>query len=173
MKYKLLTIILCFALLSSCGSHYFDSKQASESKAQSFLNSNIESAELLYEYFLSLDCYSISIYLDEYKATVLYSYNGYKLSREDIEIKDKDLKRAIRSLYFAGAEAFHAEEHGFHITVWTSLADFGAGIVYNESDSEAQAGMQIQFLTKLKELEQKGYFYYESDYNKYREEHRN
>ncbi len=122
MKFKLLTILLCLALLTSCGSHIFDGNSATSNNAQSFLSSEAENSELLYDYFKSLDCYSLSITLNEYKAVILRTSNGYNLSREDVNIEDKKLKRAIRSLYFAGAESFHADEAGFNIVIWTMLA---------------------------------------------------
>lgn len=171
-RIAVLSLILS-VLLCSCGGHIFDGNRASFEGAKNFLSNRQESAEKLYSYFKFLDCYSLTIYLDEYKAVVLRTSNGYNLSREDINIEDKELKRAIRSLYFAGGESFYADEAGFNIVIWTSLADFGAGIVYNESNSESTAHTQIQFLTKLSRINDNGYFYYESDYNKYRAEHRN
>lgn len=173
MKRISVLLLILSVLLCSCGSHIFDSGNASAKNAQSFLDGKADELETLYAYFVSLNCYSMTIYLDEYKAIVLKTTNGYNLQREDVEITDKTLKRAIRRLYYSGGESFFANKSGFHIVLWTSLADFGAGIVYNENNSEATAHTQIQFLTKLSRINDNGYFYYEEDYNKYRAEHRN
>lgn len=173
MKRISVLLLILSVLLCSCGRHIFDGGNASAKNAQSYLNSNQELLEALYSYFLECDCYSMTIYLDEYKAILLKTTNGYNLQREDVEITDKALKRAIRRLYTSGGESFFANKSGFHIVLWTRLADFGAGIVYNENNSEATAHTQIQYLTKLSRINDNGYFYYEADYNKYRAEHRN
>ncbi|MBR5858617.1 MAG: hypothetical protein IKZ05_01715 [Clostridia bacterium] len=173
MKRISVLLLILSVLLCSCGSHIFDSGSASAKSAQSFLDGKADELETLYAYFVSLNCYSMTVYLDEYKAIVLKTTNGYNLQREDVEITDKTLKRAIRRLYYSGGESFFAKGNGFHIVLWTSLADFGAGIVYNESGSELVARMQLDFPTKIEKLDADGYFYYEEDYNKYRVEHYN
>lgn len=167
--FKLLALItlataLSF-LLTFCPLHFLDGNRASQMTAQSFLLLERSELQTLDSYICSFDSGG-TVYLDDASFILLKSAEN-----RTPDIEEREILAAIASLKSMGAESFHSDENGYHIVIWTNLSDFGAGIVYSRDGSEETAKRQIQFLTKLTRLNESGFFYYESDYNKYRKEH--
>lgn len=172
MKFKKLYVLLLLALsvcLTSCG-HFFDGHRASKSSAQDFLDDEEDHIETLIEYISQFDCHSFTLNFYDDHATVLYGTTSFK--KEEVEIEDFSVKWAANMLYLAGGEQIYAYDGIVGIVIWTNLADFGAGIVYSNGNNRIQIEQNIDYLTKLLPLDQSGWYYYESDYNEYREKYR-
>lgn len=85
--------------------------------------------------------------------------------RESVRINDEDFSKAIESLFSAKIKKIYKQNDEIIFLRWTRFNDFGAGIVFSNGIEE---DFSIEYLTKIEQLSNKGWYYYEEDYNEWR-----
>lgn len=83
-----------------------------------------------------------------------------------LQIQDSDVGNAIEHLLKKGPYIKIAKLDGtISMLQWTGLQDIGCGVLYSENIEES---IDVEFVTELIPLSEEGWFYYVSDYNKWR-----
>ncbi|MBR4305764.1 MAG: hypothetical protein IKT78_02855 [Ruminiclostridium sp.] len=134
----------------------------SKDNAQKLLSRNEDEFVLVTEYLSGYGQSSASISEDR---ETIFIFDGSSGRHE--EITDRRVKKAIDRLFFRGVDGIYWDgENSTHFLVWRRFMDFGAGIVCSDDSSKEP---YVHFLTKAEELSLDGWYYYEADYNKWRE----
>jgi hypothetical protein len=104
----------------------------------------------------------------KYKGMVIYCTDEdktmYVIEYGDIPIGDTMVIETIDILKQKGYQTIVKEKNNISFVRSSSL-DAGSGVVYSIDGSEPQ----LQFLTRLEPLEEPNWYYYEEDFNEWRE----
>jgi len=86
-----------------------------------------------------------------------------------IKIEDTDILRAIATLMGRGYDVMGKGGNAVHFQRWSMLEN-GSGIAYSIDGTIITDGDRsgLNYLTRLKPLSEPGWYYYEEDYNKWR-----
>ncbi len=84
----------------------------------------------------------------------------------DVEIEDEAATEAIHYLLeIQGYDYIKRKDNTIFFQEWSALRDNSRGIAYSINREDKP---EIQFLTRLEPLDNKGWYYYEVDYNEWR-----
>lgn len=99
-----------------------------------------------------------------------YENTGEKyLNVETLPIHDDSVKNAVRELYGKGYRWVYKDENTIHTCRWSRM-DFGSGFAFSIDNTTKP---ELQFCTKLEPLSEAGWYYYEEDYNEWRNQKTN
>jgi len=126
-------------------------------KAERFFQRDKADLVLVADYFADRD----------YPVVRITSADGLVFAGYPMEIEDQVVRSAIERLFNKrGYKSIDKIGNTIIFHKWTRLMDFGSGITYSMNGEDAPV---LQFLTKLEPLSEKGWYYYEEDYNEWRE----
>jgi len=135
-----------------------------KNKAERFLARDKADMVLITEYFIKSNY--LEIYINESSAKKGSMFTG--LETRDVKIEDTTVAEAIDRLFEKrGYKGINRDGNTISFLIWTRLMDFGSGIAYS-INGQVPDDMSIQFLTKLEPLDKENWYYYEEDYNEWK-----
>lgn len=146
----IISIVILFVLINNCLDPYY---RPNKEKMEKFFIRDKESLILIKDYFMNNPIASYINSLD-FKST-----NYSKL------IKEEDVVLAFNYLFKNGYTEVGKQGNTIYFLKWTRGSNLGIGIIYlinNETQPE------LQYITKLEALSESGWYFYESDYIKWK-----
>lgn len=102
----------------------------------------------------------------EYQVISIKNSDGFMYVGYDTRIEDENVVKAIKHLLDKRKYiAIEKVDNTIYFLKWKRLSDFESGIAYSINKKYEP---QLPYLTKLEELSEKGWYYYESDYNEWK-----
>ena len=154
-----LTLLIAVLFIIPMFGHYVLNTPPSINAVRNQFLSNKDEINVIVEYMID------SGYEDIY----ISSADGFMLADlVEIKIHDEECGAAIKKL-IQGNEYIHIAKNSntIYFLQWRGLKDIGCGITYSINRTDAP---EIQFATELVPLFDDGWFYYMSDYNRWRSE---
>ena len=152
-------LLLLMAALDCCVSnctHYYDPPTTEDVDA--FLKSNRQDMETVVDYLQSLDADFAA--MDKNETTVFYDFEDHAIAQEDVI-------NSLRCLWRAGCEhnSLNVHENTVYFETWyRTRGDVGCGIARTLN---GRGFPKVQFQTECRPISD-GWFYYFTDYEKYR-----
>ena len=150
IKYIVLVIFLIAILPVSLWLVATNIDTASKDNAEKYFKKDKDDIILVTDYLVNSNSSSISIN-----------------DTDIITIKDEKVKEAFNRLFKKKYSAIDKNNNAIEFTIWTRFNNFGSGIVYSINNEEEPT---IEYLTKLVPLSEDGWYYYEADYNLWRDQ---
>ena len=133
-----------------------------KNKAERLLARDKADMILITEHFIKSNY--LEIYINESRAKKGSMFTG--LETRDVNIEDRTVAEAIYRLFEKrGYKGINRDGNTISFLKWTRLMDFGSGIVYSINREDEPV---LQYLTKIEPLSENGWYYYEEDYNEWR-----
>lgn len=172
-NYKRL-LILCIVLALAAGLTYvvygwFSAFRHSERAANVLTGQYEKELETVASYLCAAEHDSIIIErrdTDSMKMLLIVDPLDGKTKNMDVPIEEKEVQKAANKLFANGCNKITKSGDTVEFLFWTRFMDFGAGLVWHEN---AETLPDVQFLTRLDALETEGWYYYEADFNAYRD----
>ena len=143
------------------GSHFLSTPGRGIKNAERDIQENKELFNIVMNFLAELE--SDSVYIPYYESARMMSVGGHG----DVSIEDERVVEAILQLRKRGYD--NVAKEGLCIDFSRgSFVEFYYGIAYS-IDGHVPDESSIQFLTMIEPLSENGWYYYEEDYNKWRE----
>lgn len=118
------------------------------------------------DYFSSFDGMDLTVNADGTYTVRAVAADNLTIQRETFSIADDTVKASVRQLFWqAQVKSIHKSGDTVIFLRWTRLMDFGSGFAYAAS---GEVSSDIDYLTHAAAMPDTGWYYYESDYNKWR-----
>lgn len=131
-----------------------------EIKMERIFNDDKDYLSIITEYFENI--YYADIYITNTMDSSEFSVGG-----KHIKIDNKTVVESINYLKKHGYSVITKDNNTICFQRWCNL-DNGRGIAYSINGEEPK----LQFLTKLKPFSEKDWYYYEEDFNKWKDENK-
>ena len=157
----IVTLIIIFGVLFGLSWWAIDaSTPPNKNKAESIFNENRELLGRIITYFENSE--HTNIHIDDSMQSGRMSINGAV-----IKIENETIISALDYLFIKqGFDEIVKYDNTIYFQRWTRYSgSFSSGITYSTNEKTQPT---IQYLTKLEPLSEKGWYYYEADYNEWR-----
>ena len=168
-KCLVIFILLTTFFTSGCVLRHLLTAQPDEDGLIKVFDENFEYFEIVADRLpdQGYDACFISIFLNK-NVGQLFAGKDFKYH----DITDQKLKEAVEELFNAGCEIIDMgmESNCIEFELWHNDQDVACGVLYNYNGVESP---HVMYMTQIRSLDRDGWYFYTSDYNKWRSEHSN
>lgn len=135
-------------------------KPPDKDEMEKYLQQDKDDLVLITEYFINSDYSEISINESDFKKGIMFT----GISTREVNIENETAMKAINRIFKRGYHLILKNGNTISFEKWC-FGEEHHGLAYSINSEDEPV---LQFLTELDQLSENGWYYYEEDYNEWR-----